>query len=182
MAQSLAPPPRFEMRGIRKAFGATVALDDVDLDVRAGEVCALVGQNGAGKSTLMVVLAGALQPDAGSLVLDGIPYAPRDPLAARCRWLVLDEPTSSLTQSDVRALFALINRLKRQGLAVVYISHFIEEVKAVSDRFVVLRDGRNAGEGITAATRPDDIVRLMVGRTLDDLYAHGRREAGEAIP
>ena len=83
MAQSIAPPPRFEMRGIRKAFGATVALDDVDLDVRAGEVCALVGQNGAGKSTLMAVLAGALRPDAGSLVLDGIPYAPRDPLAAR---------------------------------------------------------------------------------------------------
>ena len=189
------------MRGIRKAFGATVALDDVDLDVRAGEVCALVGQNGAGKSTLMAVLAGALRPDAGSLVLDGIPYAPRDPLAARragvmmiyqelslaphlsvmenivlgveparfgivrreemrrtavkalgelghpdlspdakvgdlqpaaqqlveiaralaagCRVLVLDEPTSSLTQSDVRALFALIDRLKRQGLAVV---------------------------------------------------------------
>jgi ABC-type sugar transport system ATPase subunit len=55
---------RFEMRGIRKAFGATVAVDGVDLAVAAGEVCALVGQNGAGKSTLMAVLSGALQPDA----------------------------------------------------------------------------------------------------------------------
>src|SRR5437762_10028318 len=76
-------PPRFGMRGIRKVFGATVALAGVDLEVRAGEVCALVGQNGAGKSTLMAILAGALRPDAGSLVLDGTPYAPRDPLAAR---------------------------------------------------------------------------------------------------
>ena len=56
---------RLEMHGIRKAFGATVALDHVDLAVRAGEVCALVGQNGAGKSTLMGILAGAIKPDAG---------------------------------------------------------------------------------------------------------------------
>src|SRR5436190_13065129 len=118
---------------------------------------------------------GDLQPAAQQLV--EIARA----LAAGCRVLVLDEPTSSLTQSDVQTLFALIDRLKRQGLAVVYISHFIEEVKAVSDRFVVLRDGRNAGEGITAATRSDDIVRLMVGRTLDDLCSHGERQAGEPI-
>ena len=61
--------------------------------------------------------------------------------------LVLDEPTSSLAHGDVRKLFELIRRLKQQGLAIVYISHFIEEVTQVSDRFVVLRDGRNAGEG-----------------------------------
>src|SRR5437762_12724148 len=76
-------PPRFGMRGIRKVFGATVALAGVDLEVRAGEVCALVGQNGAGKSTLMAILAGALRPDAGSLVVDGAPYAPRDQQDAR---------------------------------------------------------------------------------------------------
>src|SRR5206468_11928545 len=75
--------PRFEMRGVCKAFGATVALAGVDLEVRAGDVCALVGQNGAGKSTLMAILAGALRPDGGSLLLDGRPYDPRDPLAAR---------------------------------------------------------------------------------------------------
>ena len=69
------------MRGIRKAFGATVALDDVDLDVRAGEVCALVGQNGAGKSTLMAVLAGALRPDAFSTASRTLP-ATRSPPAA----------------------------------------------------------------------------------------------------
>jgi ABC-type sugar transport system ATPase subunit len=71
------------MRGIRKTFGATVALDGVDLMVRPGEVCALVGQNGAGKSTLMAILAGALRPDAGAMMLDDAPYAPRDPQEAR---------------------------------------------------------------------------------------------------
>ena len=79
-------------------------------------------------------------------------------LAFGCRVLVLDEPTSSLAHGDVRKLFELIRRLKRQGLAIVYISHFIEEVTQVSDRFVVLRDGRNAGEGATPPTSGDGIV------------------------
>src|SRR5258708_33154964 len=84
MAQELgAPGPRFAMRGIRKAFGATLALDGVDLAVRAGEVCALVGQNGAGKSTLMGTLAGALAPDAGEVRLDAEPSRPRSPHDAR---------------------------------------------------------------------------------------------------
>ena len=68
--------------------------------------------------------------------------------------LVLDEPTSSLAHADVQKLFELVARLKQRGLAIVYISHFIEEVMQVSDRFVVLRDGRNAGEGQTAETLP----------------------------
>src|SRR5436309_7877879 len=83
MVEELTTPPRFDMRAVRKAFGATVALDGVDMAVRAGEVCALVGQNGAGKSTLMAILAGALRPDAGSMTLDGNRYAPADPLEAR---------------------------------------------------------------------------------------------------
>src|SRR5262249_35940251 len=82
--QEMAEPvARLEMRGVSKTFGATRALDEVDLTVRAGEVCALVGQNGAGKSTLMAIVSGALKPDAGSLRLDGEEYEPRDPLAAR---------------------------------------------------------------------------------------------------
>src|SRR5215475_4200432 len=71
------------MEGITKRFGATIALDGVDLDVRAGEVHALVGENGAGKSTLMKVLAGAVQPDVGRMLLDGQPYAPRNPAHGR---------------------------------------------------------------------------------------------------
>src|SRR3954467_615090 len=73
----------FEMRGIRKAFGATVALDGVDLAVAPGEICALVGQNGAGKSTLMAILSGALAADAGSMTTDGRAFAPRSPIDAR---------------------------------------------------------------------------------------------------
>src|SRR6478609_7855761 len=71
------------MRGIRKAFGATVALDGVELSVPAGEICGLVGENGAGKSTLMAILAGALSPDAGSMAIGGEAYAPRSPIEAR---------------------------------------------------------------------------------------------------
>jgi len=210
------------MRGVRKAFGATQALDGVDLSVAAGEICGLVGQNGAGKSTLMAILSGALKPDAGRMTLEGRAYAPSSPIEARragvamiyqelslapdltvmenmllgaepmrrgfvdwpamraqasaalaqlghddiapeaiagdlsvaqqqlveiaralaigCRVLVLDEPTSSLGRGDVERLFTLLRRLKAQGHAIVYISHFIEEVQAITDRVVVLRD------------------------------------------
>jgi ribose transport system ATP-binding protein len=251
------------MRGVSKAFGATVALDGVDLEVAAGEVVALVGQNGAGKSTLMAILAGATAPDAGTMSLDGRPYAPRDPLEARragvamiyqelsvaphltvmenvvlgaepsraglvrceearrltrdvlarlghpdidpdavvgrlsvahqqlveiarafatgARVLVLDEPTSSLGREDVKRLFELVRRLRADGHAVVYISHFIEEVKEVADRYVVLRDGRNAGGGPTAGATREEIVALMVGRRVEDLFPHTPRQPGEAI-
>jgi ribose transport system ATP-binding protein len=255
--------PLFEMRGIRKAFGATVALDGVEIAVAPGEVCALVGQNGAGKSTLMGILSGALQPDAGTMAIDGVPFRPKSPLEARragvamiyqelslapdlsvmenivlgmepvrlglmrwkdvrakasqvlqelehpeispdalvgtlspaeqqlveigralavgCRVLVLDEPTSSLGREDVRRLFDLVARLAGQGHAVVYISHFIEEVKEVSRRFIVLRDGKNAGEGQTASATPEEIVGMMVGRRVDDLFPRTPRHVGEAV-
>ena len=79
----MSEAPRFEMHGIRKAFGATIAVDGIDLSVAAGEVCAIVGQNGAGKSTLMGILAGALRPDEGTMALDGKPYRPANPHDAR---------------------------------------------------------------------------------------------------
>jgi len=255
--------PRFEMRGIRKAFGATVAVDNVDLSVAAGEVCAIVGQNGAGKSTLMGILAGALRPDSGSMLLDGTPYRPANPLEARragvamiyqelslaphlsvaenillgmeparlgllrrsemrqvastvltrlghpeiavdapagslspagqqlveiaralavgCGVLVLDEPTSSLSNADARRLFAVVHDLKRSGHAIVYISHFLEEVKDVADRIVVLRDGKVAGGGSAGALAPSEIVKLMVGRSVDALYPRSPRSAGEPV-
>jgi len=260
---SAAAPPRFAMRGIRKAFGATIALDGVDLSVNEGEICGLIGQNGAGKSTLMSVLSGALQPDAGEMWIDGRSFAPHSPLDARragvamiyqelslaphlsvmenimmgaepmrfglvdwprmremavralaalgrddiqadaivgnlsvasqqlveiaralavgARVLVLDEPTSSLGRADVEHLFALLRHLKSQGHAIVYISHFIEEVKSVADRFIVLRDGKNAGGGDTAAATHDDIVALMVGESVANLFPRSSRTRGEGI-
>ncbi|MBI1808108.1 MAG: sugar ABC transporter ATP-binding protein [Ignavibacteria bacterium] len=251
------------MRGIQKRFGATVALDGVDLSVEAGKVLALVGENGAGKSSLMKVLSGAYQPDAGEMVLDGQSYRPRNPhdarlarvamvyqelslaphlsvaenvmlgmepvgfgfvrrtevqkrthealaqlghydirpeervdrlsIAARqlveiaraiaigCRVLVLDEPTSSLTAEDIQRLFAVVRRLKEQDHAIVYISHFLEEVKEISDRFVVLRDGRSVGEGMTASVPTNEIIGMMVGREVTDLYPRSPRTPGEVV-
>ncbi len=251
------------MRGIRKQFGATVALDGVDFTVLPGEVHALVGENGAGKSTLMKILSGALRPDAGSMELDGSPYAPRTayegrhagvamiyqelslaqhlsvednimlgmepgrwgirdrqdirkrtltaleqlghgslnpgarvgdlPIATRqvveiaralavgCRVLVLDEPTSSLTLADIEQLFKVISALRDQGHAIVYISHFLEEVKRISDSFTVLRDGRTVGGGRTEAEDIGGIVQLMIGRGIDQLYPKTARTPGETL-
>jgi ribose transport system ATP-binding protein len=102
-------------------------------------------------------------------------------IAVGSRVLVLDEPTSSLGRADVDHLFELLRHLKAQGHAVVYISHFIEEVKSVADRFIVLRDGRNAGGGDTASATHDDIVALMVGQSVSNLFPRSPRRPGEAI-
>jgi ribose transport system ATP-binding protein len=243
---------RLRMTGIRKSYGLTAALRGVDLDLRPGEVHALVGENGAGKSTLMKVLSGAEQPDAGTMELDGAAYRPGGPSAARARGvvmvyqelavcpdltveanvmlgrehagfgfldgaanralveaalrdlghpeidpgalvaalapaarqvveiaralvgslqvLVLDEPTSALTQEDARQLFALVRRLKERGVTVVYISHFLEEIEAVADRFTVLRDGQAVGGGRVGEVSRERIVELMVGRTVTEHY------------
>src|SRR5437588_2516579 len=82
-SRAMTTPSRLTMTGIVKHFGPTAALRGVDLDLRPGEVHALVGENGAGKSTLMKVLSGAVTPDAGRMTLDGQSYAPRNPQDAR---------------------------------------------------------------------------------------------------
>jgi ribose transport system ATP-binding protein len=240
------------MRGIEKRYGATVALGGVELEARAGEVLALVGENGAGKSTLMKVLAGAIRADAGTLELDGEPFRPDGPaqarrggcrddpsgalaraapdgrgerepwqrtqawVAARCegaaaaragsaracrpsrarprpagraawagerqlveiaravaleaRVLVLDEPTSSLGKEDVARLFELLRTLRKRGTAIVYISHALEEVLALADRAVVLRDGRSVATFERAELSAAKLVAAMVGREVNELY------------
>ena len=92
----------------------------------------------------------------------------------------MDSPASTLGRSDAERLFALIARLKARGHSVVYISHFIDEVREVCDRIVVLRDGQVVGGGPATMT-PDEIVRLMVGRTIEDLFPRTPRHAGEAL-
>ena len=102
-------------------------------------------------------------------------------LAIQCRVLVLDEPTSSLTRADVDRLFTVMQRLKNRGLAIVYISHFLEEVKEVADQFTVLRDGKSVGSGQIAHTPISDIVNLMVGRQIDDFFPRSNRHQGDPL-
>lgn len=255
--------PLLQMRGIRKRFGSTVALESVDFSVEPGEVHALIGENGAGKSTLMKILSGAVAPDAGDMAIDGVAHRPHDPAVARrqgiamiyqeltlaphltvednitlgleghplgllqrrrvrsrvrevldilhhpeiaptrrlgelrvgsqqlvevaralfadAKIIVMDEPTSSLSQADTEALFEVIGRLKQSGVAIVYISHFLEEVRRVADRFTVLRDGRNAGAGVVAETSIGDIVEMMVGRKLTEMFPRVEHDVGDPM-
>ena len=125
-----------------------------------------------------------IEPDT---LVESLPIADRQlveiarAVAVGCRLLVLDEPTSSLTHDDIRHLFALVRRLKEQGHAIVYISHFLEEVKAISDRFTVLRDGQSVGEGATPATPTARLIELMVGREVKDLYPRSPRSPGDVV-
>ena len=102
-------------------------------------------------------------------------------LAIGCRVIVFDEPTSSLTHSDAERLFEIIDSLKADGRAIVYISHFFDEVRRVSDRFTVLRDGQIAGAGATEEFSDDRIISMMVGREIADLYPRGERRAGDVV-
>lgn len=255
--------PRLTMTAIAKRFGPTHALRGVDLELRPGEVHALVGENGAGKSTLMKILSGALVSDAGAMILDGQPYAPTGPQEARrrgvamiyqeltlaphldveanvmlgleqtrfgflrrtvhrqrvrealavlrhseidpdssvsmlgpaaqqlveiaralildVRVLVLDEPTSSLARDDVLCLFDLIRRLRDRGVTVVYISHFLEEVQEIADRFTVLRDGQSVDGGSVKDFAPEQIIERMVGRSLTEQFPRVPHEIGEPV-
>jgi len=102
-------------------------------------------------------------------------------IAIGCRVLVLDEPTSSLSKDDISRLFDLVRRLGAQGQAIVYISHFLEEVKQISDRFLVLRDGKTVGGGATSGATSDQIVSLMVGRKVEELYPRSPRTPSDTI-
>jgi ribose transport system ATP-binding protein len=95
--------------------------------------------------------------------------------------LVMDEPTSSLTNQEIEILFRLINRLKEKGIAIVYISHRLEEVFEICDRVTVLRDGQLVGEVETTATSEDKLIKMMVGRTIEDRFPKMRFKPGEEI-
>jgi ribose transport system ATP-binding protein len=97
------------------------------------------------------------------------------------RLLVLDEPTSSLTQHDAQRLFELIRRLRQKGVTIVYISHFLEEVQQIADRFTVLRDGQSVGGGAVTDFAVEHIVELMVGRRLDQQFPNVPHTPGEPL-
>jgi ribose transport system ATP-binding protein len=94
---------------------------------------------------------------------------------------VFDEPTSSLTQEDARRLFRLMRRLRDRGVTLVYISHFLEEVQEVADRFTVLRDGRSVGGGSLSAFSQEGIIELMVGRSLTEQFPRVPHTAGAPV-
>jgi len=261
--QPAAEQPLLAMTGIVKEFPGVRALDGVDLDVRAGEVHALLGQNGAGKSTLIKVLAGAHQPDAGSItwlgdevrlanpqaamrrgvatiyqeldLVDGLTVAEniylghedsrlltrpaatnartRDllkrlghselspsrevgllsaagkqivsmarALSHDARLIVMDEPSAVLDSGEVDNLFRVIRDLSAQGVAVVYISHRLEEIRQIADRVTVLKDGRTVATGLVAAETPTPaLIRLMTGRSIEYVFPE-RPAAAEADP
>ena len=249
-------------RGISKQFAGVEVLSDVDLDLRTGEIHALLGENGAGKSTFAKILAGVHRPTRGTLRMDGRPIDVSSPLAAqrlgitlihqepisfpdlsvaenlvlgrgdeaalgRVRWaenasrarelmellgvridvdrvmrglsiadqqmveiaraldsdarlIIMDEPTAPLTPKEVDTLFAIAQRLRDEGRTIVFISHRLEEVRALCDRATVFRDGRLVGTEEVAGLEDADIIRMMIGRPLKDYIHKHRARIGEA--
>ncbi len=102
-------------------------------------------------------------------------------MVSNARVIVFDEPTSSLTERDAERLFAVIDRLRARGLAIVYISHFLEEVQRISQRYTVLRDGRTVATGSMAGTTLEAIIAAMVGRDLTEMFPTVPHQAGEPI-
>ena len=258
------PQPLLHMRHITKTFPGVRALHDVELDVRPGEILALLGENGAGKSTLMRILSGVFPPDEGEIVWDGQPvsiHAPHDaqalgismihqelalipyldagkniylgrepggpvpgaiawgtlyaqareqlqrvrldvdprtqvnqlPLAQQqmvevakalsldARLIVMDEPTSSLTEREVDTLFEQMRQLKAQGVAIIFITHRLAEVFQVADRVTVLRDGELVGSEPIDGLTEERIIRLMVGREVSDVYVRTDHARGDVV-
>ena len=242
---------RLEVRGVTKVFPGTRALDQVQLQVRPGEVHALCGENGAGKSTLMNIIGGVFPPTEGEILFEGAPIAPRSPKEAQdigigfvhqelslcphltaaenifigrlphkggmidfkrlwadadmvlkqfnanfpssalvseltvseqqiieiaksvslnCKLLILDEPTSSLTEKETARLFDLVKELSGRGISILYISHRMAEIFEICDRVTVFKDGTYVTTMDTGDICADDIIRAMVGRELGNLY------------
>ena len=235
------------MKGIDKRFPGVHALDKVDLEIRAGEVMALMGENGAGKSTLMKVLTGIYHKDEGTITYEGreveynnpreaqndgivivhqelnmvghltvaqnifigrepkhgfiiddakmnqdaaklfeqlkIDIDPKETVSRltvgkqqtceiakaishKAKIIIFDEPTAALTESEIEQLFKIIRDLRASGMGIVYISHRMDEIKQITDRVTVMRDGCYVGTLITADTTKEEIINMMVGRVI----------------
>lgn len=256
-----------ELKNIYKSFPGVKVLEDVTLQVRPGEVHALMGENGAGKSTLMKILMGIYKADQGSIFLEGketVIHGPKDAMSkgismihqelntvldmevaenvfvgrellkkgmeklkivdiarmreetgryfremnididprAKMRTLsvaemqlveivkaislnskiiVMDEPTSAITEKEAAVLFAQIERLKKQGVAIIYISHKMDEIFRISDTITVLRDGQWIGTKPAKELDNDMLIKMMVGRELTDIYPKDPVEIGDVI-
>lgn len=238
-------------RKLCRSFGENQVLFDVDLDLQAGQVHALLGENGAGKSTLVKILGGYLRPTSGDVFVDGQQrhyrssgeaeadgvvmihqelalaeqlsveeniflgrelrrglFLDRRAMRERSqtalaeletrvnprarvkdlstsdqqmveiakaitrdvRVLIMDEPTATLTENEVKVLFALIARLRQRGVAILYISHKLREIEQIADQVTVLRDGHLVDSGPMAGRSKEELARLMVGREITEMY------------
>jgi len=252
------------MTDIKKGYPGVQALKGVSLNVRAGEVLALMGENGAGKSTLIKILAGAERADSGTIAIDGTPVSipsthsamdlgiaiiyqefnllghlnvaeniliGHEPagllpgsistakmrqeaqrildsigahisvdarvsslsvaqqqmveiakaISRKGRIIAMDEPSATLTEPEIERLFALIQNLRASGVGIIYISHRIAEVERIADRVTVLRDGEVVGEGAARDLGAGEIVRMMVGRPLEDNFPKVVNTPGEIV-
>ncbi len=102
-------------------------------------------------------------------------------LSHQVRVLVLDEPTSALTEAEITELHRVLRDLRTQGVAIIYISHTIEEILSLCDRVTVLRDGENVGERLVSETTPDELIRMMVGRPLMEMFPKEQAQLGEEL-
>ena len=252
-----------EMKNISKTFPGVKALDGVQLQVKPGEVHALMGENGAGKSTLMKILMGIYTRDeGGSITFDGKPYSVHNPkeamdtgiamihqelnpildmtvyenifvgreirkhglvdkkaeieeakkLIAECglhvsptqtlrnltvaqcqlieiikaisvnaKVIIMDEPTAAITDREVELLFGHIRRLKEKGVAIIYISHRMDEIFAICDSITVYRDGTYIGRGSTKELDEAALIKMMVGREITDVFPKLEAKIGETL-
>ncbi len=250
--------------GLVKIFPGVRALDNVDFELKRGEIHAVLGENGAGKSTLIKILGGVYKPDAGEILVEGkntVISSPRaaqlfgirvihqelnllpqmsvaeniflgnlpngklpgsldwkalrakakeileyfhteiDPntkasalapgeqqlveiaqaLTSDIKILIMDEPSAALNEKETENLFVLLKRMSAEGIGIIYITHKINEVFEIADRVTVLRDGKKVNTVNVADTVPAELVQMMVGRTLDEMYPRNRIEAGEVL-
>ena len=256
----MAEPVFLKMKNISKTFPGVKALDDVHIDIKRGEVHALMGENGAGKSTLIKIISGVQKPDPGGEIwvegnqvsfsnakdsIDlginaiyqdlslfpnltvaeniylghstrlvnwkechevakdvlgrmGMDIDTHDQLgklsiakqqivaiaraiSMNSKLLIMDEPTASLSFNEISALFSIIENLKKSNMAILFISHKLDEVFQVADRISVLRDGKWIGCEAADKLSEADLVNMMVGRTVDKAYLNEVSYAEDVI-
>ncbi len=251
-----------QMKNIHKKFPGVYALKDVNVELHAGEVHALLGENGAGKSTLIKVLGGIYIADQGEIIIDGEKVEIQDVLSAQkkgiaiihqelvlvphmsvaeniflgrepkvagfvnkdkmnqdaqvllddydmhidadtlikdltiaqqqmveivkaisfqSKILVMDEPTSSISDKEVAFLFETMRALTKKGVGIIYISHKMSELEEICDRVTVMRDGTYVGTEVVKNTTKDKLIAMMVGRELDHYYTRDYQNTKEVI-
>lgn len=247
------PENILEVKNLTKIYPGVLALDNVSLDFRQGEIHALMGENGAGKSTLIKAVSGAIEPTAGKIIINGKEFTSLTPALAKehgiavvyqeftlipvlsaaeniflgdseyishgwlsdqkvmnakatelferlnieinpnekvqdlttgyqqiveiakavskdAKILIMDEPSAPLTSNEVNAMFDIVRMLKKEGVTIIYISHRLEEVFQLADRVSVLRDGGFIDTKNIEDTDRDDLINMMIGRTLKESY------------